>query len=183
MSPLGAMMSRTAAETAGQVRAWWKRGVLEAALTLCFALAALSGVVLIAVGGYASLSALYAPWIAGVAIGGIVLLLSIAGLLIVSHTDHAKAPAQQAERALSPPPRHDPQIDTVAQIGEYIGASLNNGNVKTIDVTIAALVAGTVLGASPALRERIFKARTEAGVGARAPTREYTGRGEHRAVH
>jgi len=183
MSSLGAMMSRSAAETAGQVRAWWKRSVLEAALTVCFALAALSGVVLVAVGGYASLSALYAPWIAGVAVGGVLLLLSIAGLLIVSHLDHAKAPAQQPERALSEPPRRDPQIDTVAQIGEYIGASLNDGRIRTIDVTIAALVAGTVLGASPALRERIFRARSDAGANAPAPAREYTGRGERRAVH
>ena len=150
------MVGRAAANKTNNVRIWLRRSVLEATLLMACALAALVGVVIITIGGYASLSEFYTPWIAGLIVGSVILILSIIGALTVWYATRPPEMIQQHYHSNEPPPQ-ETQIDAVTHIGEHIGASLNNGRIKTTDVIIAALVAGTVLGATPALRQRILQ--------------------------
>jgi len=128
-------------------------------MRLCAAVAFLA-VAIIAVGSYASLSESYTPWIAGLIVGAAVLVIALIVIAVARHmaqpgfSQQTKPRAAPAMEQAAPSQR---QVDAVSSIGEHLGASLNNGRVKTIDVLIAALVAGTVLGASPALRNRLFQ--------------------------
>ncbi|MGC1951712.1 MAG: hypothetical protein WA970_03895, partial [Gammaproteobacteria bacterium] len=47
-------------------------------------------------------------------------------------------------------------IDRIARLGETIGASISKQDIRTVDVMIGALIAGALLGASTALRERLL---------------------------
>jgi len=131
--------------------------VLELTLLVFCALAAVVGVVVITVGSYASLSVFYTPWIAGFIVGSVIIALSVIGALAVWFATRPPISEPPRKYASSMPPPQNTQIDAVAHIGEHIGESLNNGRIKTVDVIIAALVAGTVLGASPALRRRLLQ--------------------------
>jgi len=161
---VGAMMGRATANKTRQLRELFERGVVYSTLVRLSAAVALLAVALIAVGGYISLSTQYTPWIAGFIVGGVVLVLSLIVMLLVWYTAHPpfSAPISGSRKATpvsETPPPSERQVDAITRIGEDIGASLNNGRVKTIDVMIAALVAGTVLGASPALRKRVLQYR------------------------
>ena len=158
---IGAMMGRATANKTRQLREVFERGVVYSTLVRLSAAVGLLAIALIAIGGYISLSAQYTPWIAGLIVGGVVLLLALAVIVVVRHM------AQPARSTYSRPTASEPeipspskrQVDAITRMGEDIGKSLNNGRVKAIDVLIAALVAGTVLGASPALRQRVKQHR------------------------
>jgi len=159
---VGAMMGRAAANKTRQLREVFERGVVYSTLVRLSAAVTLLAVTLIAVGGYISLSAQFTPWIAGLIVGGVVLVLALAVLLIVQHMTKTPRPSIIHPTTASEPEMPAPgkrQVDAITRIGEDIGASLSNGRVKTIDILIAALVAGTVLGASPALRHRVLQHR------------------------
>jgi len=161
---VGAMMGRATANKTRQLREVFERSVVYATLVRLSAAVALLAVAVIAVGGYISLSTQYTPWIAGLIVGGVVLVLALIVTLFVWRMTHPHVSTSTrptvAETDAPPPSKR--QVDAITRMGEDIGAGLKNGQVKTIDVLIAALVAGTVLGASPALRHRILQRRWRA---------------------
>jgi len=145
-----------AAQKAKKVLAWWRRSVTGAVLLVFCGVVALGGLGFVAMGSYTSLREALEPWKAGLIVGMGTLLLSLIGALIVwivmlrqkpATTDSTQVPPEEAE------------IDTITHLGESIGASLFKNGIRTTDVVIAALVAGTVLGASPALRDRLLRRR------------------------
>jgi hypothetical protein len=120
-------------------------------------LAALSGVGFIAVGSYLSLSDTLVPWAAGLIVGSGLLVLSLFGTWIALLYSRKATQAQTPEKQ---PAEENTQaqtmVDTAAHLGEIVGASFGRSGIRTTDVVIAALVAGTILGASPALRKRLL---------------------------
>lgn len=144
-----------AAQKAQKVLAWWKRGVAGTVLLVFCGLIALCGVGFIAFGSYISLTESLPPWKAGFIVGIVSVLLSIIGALVVWLRVLRRQGDQSASARQESAQESD--VDTIAHLGETIGASLFKNGIRTTDVVIAALVAGTVLGASPALRERLLR--------------------------
>ena len=143
-----------AAQNTQKVVAWWRRGVVGTVLLGFCGLAALGGLGFIGAGSYASLSETLEPWKAGLIVGIVALLLSLIGALLVWIFLLRK----ESTQASAPKPASDEfDVDTIAHLGETIGASLFKNGIRTTDIMLAALVAGTVLGASPALRERLLR--------------------------
>lgn len=181
MSWIGVSIGRAATSKIYQLRLWWRRSVFDAVLLVFCALLAIVGISVITVGSYVSLSSVYTPWIAGVIVGGVILVMSALGGLATWHVTRplhsppgpgnsqrnamdyrsgSESDGEAREHASGESPASHSQIDAVTHIGERIGESLNNGRIKTTDVVLAALVAGTVLGASPALRQRILQRKS-----------------------
>ncbi|MCG6969048.1 MAG: hypothetical protein LJE85_04685 [Gammaproteobacteria bacterium] len=136
----------------------WYHSIMARTLILVLCgWAALGGLGFIAVGSYLSLSEVFVPWVAGLIVGCGILLLSLLGawltILYWRSTPQPQAPIE--------PPEENTEaqtlVDTATHLGEIVGASLSKSGIRTTDVMIAALVAGTILGASPALRERLLK--------------------------
>jgi hypothetical protein len=111
--------------------------------------------VFIAVGSYLSLSERMVPWKAGLIVGGGVLILSVIGALSAGFLVQRRKTTQPSSKSQSAPDAA--RIDSIARLGETIGASISKQGIRTVDVMIGALVAGALLGASPALRERLLR--------------------------
>jgi hypothetical protein len=156
MQWLRALAGGITAATMHNVRAWWRRSVAAMALMVFLGLTALGCLAFVSVGVYDSLREILPAWQAGLIVGGglvaIALLVTLIVVLVILKW------SKKAGRAEKKPPPVQEQLDDIAHLGETIGASLGKG-VRTTDVMIAALVAGTVLGASPALRDRLFRRR------------------------
>jgi hypothetical protein len=144
-----------AAQKAQQARAWWRRSVVATGLLVFCSLTALSGLGFIAVGGYIALSETFTPWEAGLIVGGAILVLSLVGALIARFVVLRRKPAQPSGAQMPRP--EEAYVDAITHLGETIGAGLFKNGIRTTDIVIAALVAGTVLGASPALRDRLLR--------------------------
>lgn len=129
------------------------------------ALAGLSGLGFISVGGYLSLRELFAPWKSGLIVGSVLAGLSLVGILITRFLIHGRNPRQSTNTSAE-----DVPINSIASVGEAIGSGLREGlherGVRQIDLVIAAMVSGTVLGASPALRDRLFHSKKNISHGA-----------------
>jgi len=127
------------------------------ALTLLCGVIGTGGLAFITIGWYTALRETLAPWSAGFIVGGVMLVAAIAGVLAIWYSvrnkrGHSGTPAPESTSRSA-------QLDAVTHLGKTIGSSMNQRDVRTTDVMIAALVAGTVLGASPALREQLFRHR------------------------
>jgi len=134
-------------------------------LAIFATLAAFGGLVFLLLGAYLSLAKVLQPWQAGAIVGGAMILIAFIALWII-----AGAITKQGRMAAPPPspsgtfatagaPQPPGSVpDTLrAAIGEMLGAT----GVKTSDIAIGALVAGLVLGASPRLRQRLFRSITK----------------------
>jgi ABC-type nitrate/sulfonate/bicarbonate transport system permease component len=95
------------------------------------------------------------PWEAGLIIGGVILLLSVLGIWITIAVWNKRTQTQLPEKPALSTGESQASVDSVAHLGEIVGASLSKSGIRTTDVMIAALVAGTILGASPSLRRRL----------------------------
>jgi hypothetical protein len=104
-----------------------------------------------------SLSEAMAAWQAGLIVGGDVLVWSLICALSARLIVRRRKPTPPCNR--NPSEADAARIDSIARLGETIGASMNRHGIRMADVMIGALVAGTVLGASPALRERVLHPR------------------------
>lgn len=149
------------AAAGARVRDLWRRGLATAALSLVLALLAVGGAGFLALAVYFALAQVMAPWSAALIVGGILLGVALIGALgawlvwrqrygaIRSQPEPADegAPGEARER----------RVDMARRLGEDLGRSLGHRGVRTSDVVMAALVAGAVLGASPALRDRLFR--------------------------
>ena len=152
-----------AAQMTENVRAWWRRGIVVTVWLVFCGLVAVSGLAFIAVGSYLSLSEVVAPWAAGLIIGATLVVLSAIGSLIVRYFVLRQNAGESSGSGKSSVREAD--VDTIAHLGETIGASLIKNGIRTTDVMIAALVAGAVLGASPALRNRLLRRKRYPGGG------------------
>jgi len=137
------------------MRALGRIPIVEAILIAFCGLAALVGVGFIAAGGYLSLRQSLSPWLSGLVVGGVILVIALIAILMLWLSMRNKGTAQTPL-----PPRPEPpalgssRVDDVTQLGEAVGKQLSEHGVRVTDVVIAALVAGAVLGAAPALRQR-----------------------------
>lgn len=139
-----------------QLRVWGRRRMLEALLMILCGLAILGGLSFIAVGGYLSLRLHYAPWLSGLIVGAILLLLATGTALLTRRclrADVQPAPSAPAREA-TPQRSGQAQIDNAEHLGEVIGRHVSRKGIRSTDVLLAALAAGTVLSAAPALRRR-----------------------------
>lgn len=132
---------------------WWRRLLRQSLLLAACSLVALAGVGFLVAAAYLGLRVVLAPWAAALATGGILLVTAAAGLLAARLADGGvDAPAE----CVADEPREQP-VDVATRLGEDLGAHLGRRGVRTTDLVFAGLVAGTVLGASPALRQRLFR--------------------------
>jgi hypothetical protein len=139
------------------------RSILGAAVALLAVLAALEGLMIVLVGGYASLIQTMQPWAAGLIVGGALMLVAVIVLAIVA------ANLRRRERVLEPPPvgahgfREDrAAVDTPGLIKAAATEMIGKADIKVRDIALAALVAGLVLGVSPGLRRQLFGRRPRA---------------------
>jgi hypothetical protein len=123
-------------------------------LTLC-GIAAIGGLGFVAVGGYSSLIETLEPWAAGLIVGGVILLLSLLGIWVTIAFWKKRTHTQPPEKPPLTTAEAQTTVDTAARLGEFMGSRLSKSGIRTTDVTIAALVAGTILGASPSIRKRL----------------------------
>lgn len=132
---------------------------MTAFLLLAFsAVIALGGLAFISVGSFLSLRETFTPWQSGLIVGGIVLGLSILIALLAWFVSPRRSiPPIQSTKT---PTSEENRMDTIEHLGETIGACIGRQNIKTTDVMLAALVAGAILGASPELRQRLFKRKS-----------------------
>ncbi|MGD8592352.1 MAG: hypothetical protein PVG20_07610 [Thioalkalispiraceae bacterium] len=160
-----------AARGVKRLTAWYHSLIARTLILALCGWAALGGLGFVAVGSYLSLSEVFVPWVAGLIVGCGILLLSLLGawltLLYWRRTTQPESPIE--------PPMENAEaqtmVDTAAHLGEIVGESLSKSGIRTTDVMIAALVAGTVLGASPALRDRLLKRKRYASPPPRRPQR------------
>lgn len=142
------LFSGVVAAKINDVRDQWRRRMVARGIVAFCALIAFGGLAFIAVGSYLSLSERMVPWKAGLIVGGGVLVLSVIGVLAAWLFVHRRK-SQHAPNAAG--------IDGIARLGEAIGASIGKQGIRTADIVIVALIAGAVLGASSALRERLLR--------------------------
>ncbi|MGA9573089.1 MAG: hypothetical protein WBS20_03980 [Lysobacterales bacterium] len=156
MSWLHGLLKGLAENALSSVRAWWERRLIETTLMLFCGLATLGALGFVAVGGYISLCQFFSPWQSGLIVGGILLLLSLTGALLLWRFTKSAAPhpAPRSECPETAPGTGQAPLDDVAQLGEIIGARLGQRGIHKTDVMLSALVAGTVIGVSSALRHR-----------------------------
>lgn len=141
-----------AAEKA-RLRRGLSRSLLDTALGLFAALAALEGLGLVLAGAYLSLSRHVPPWVAGLVIGGLAIL--IAALVMVWVARDMRGGERPA--ALSVASSHAaPEPDTASLLGAAASELAGKVNIKPRDLALAALVTGVALGFSPRLRDRVF---------------------------
>ena len=139
------------------VRDQWRQHLVVAGVVAFCALAALGGLGFIAAGSYFSLRQGMAAWQAGLIVGGGVLVLSLIGALSARFFVHRRAATQQS--STNQPAPETVRIDSIAHLGETLGASVSKHGIRMADVMIGAMIAGTLLGASRALRERLLGPR------------------------
>jgi hypothetical protein len=157
MRVIHALLDGVVAEKISDVREQWRQRLVATGVIALCVLAAFGGLVFIAVGSYLSLSEVMAPWQAGLIVGGGVLMLSLIGALSARLMVRRRKPAPPSNK--NPSAADAARIDSIARLGETIGASMSRHGIRMADVMIGALVAGTLLGASPALRERLLHPR------------------------
>lgn len=136
------------------VRDQWRQRIVAMGVVAFCALAAFGGLAFIAVGSYLSLREGMVPWKAGLIVGGGVLVLSLIGALSARFLVHRRKATPPSGK--SQPAPEAARIDSIARLGETIGASISKQDIHTVDVLIGALIAGALLGASSALRERLL---------------------------
>lgn len=139
-----------------RVSAWFHSLIARTLLFAFCGLTAFSGMGFIAIGSYISLREALVPWAAGLIVGLGMLLLSLLGSWFTLLYLRKNAPSQTPPKSATEDSEIRTRIDNVAHLGEIVGASLSKSGIRTTDVMIAALVAGTILGASPALRDRLL---------------------------
>lgn len=149
-------------------KTWSYSFIVRAIVLALFGIAGLSGVGFIVAGSYLSLSEILVPWAAGLIVGCGLLVISLMGawITIVSwqKTTQEQTP-DKPDRSYSATQN---TVETAEQIGEIVGARFSKSGIRTIDVMIAALVAGTILGAGPSVRKRLSH-RKRHGHPARTP--------------
>jgi len=151
-SPLKVLAKGVADEVMGALIRSGKRRILGIGLMVFFCLAGLSGPVFIAVGVYLSLCKSFEPWLSGLIVGGIIILLClVCALGAVAYIRRGRVYSEEDTHG---PPEQKTQVENAAYLGEIIGAHLSQRGIRATDVVIAALAAGTVLSAGPALRGR-----------------------------
>lgn len=131
------------------------KSVIGTALALLAVVAGLEGLAVILVGGYASLARTQPPWVAGLVVGGIMLL--VAGVVLGFVVRQLRG-GEHPPRPALPPRRHREmgQTDTPSLLGAAAAELIGTTRIKAKDVALAALVAGLALGFSPRLRHRVF---------------------------
>ncbi|MDZ7750356.1 MAG: hypothetical protein U5S82_01570 [Gammaproteobacteria bacterium] len=158
---LRGMAGGVLAAARARVRAVWRRGLAMAVLSLVLALLAVSGAGFLVLAAYLALAQVMAPWSAALIVGGAlvgVALLGALGVWLILRGRHDGAASQSAPPAAGAPADADERpVDMAARLGEDLGQRLGRRGVRVSDVMVAALVAGTLLGASPALRARLFR--------------------------
>jgi hypothetical protein len=130
-----------------------KQGARTAALGLLATAAALTGVMMMLVGGYASLFRSMEPWRAGLLAGGSVLLLALIMLAVAGRIVRPAKPFSQPPRENAAFYRRPPDGTAGPAAAHVIGQPA----IKTRDLALGALVAGLALGASPRLRHQLFR--------------------------
>lgn len=154
MELIHALFGGVAAAKINDVRDQWRQRIVAMGVVAFCALAAFGGLAFIAVGSYLSLREGMVPWKAGLIVGGGVLVLSLIGALSARFLVHRRKATQPSGK--SQPAPEAAGIDRIARLGETIGASISKQDIRTVDVMIGALIAGALLGASTALRERLL---------------------------
>ncbi len=148
--------------TLDQAGRWAGRSGLLAGAAAFSGLMVFCGLVFAAIGAFLSLQQTLQPWLAGLLVGGLLALVGLAVLLMLWLSLAKREPAApaRAKPAVEPPetpaPNSTGPADDAAQLGETLGAYLGAKGFRTADVMVAALAAGALLGASPALRDRLF---------------------------
>jgi hypothetical protein len=170
MSWLKQFVNGIAEEQAQRARAWWRRGLVSSAMIISLALIGLGGVAFVAMAGYFALRLVLVPWAAGLIMGAVMLALSGLGIWMVWRRSAGHGPAEA--RSAQPAAPAQAQVSSVTRMGEAIGAKLHQRDIRTTDVMIAAMVAGTVLGATPALRERLWQRKHRSNGNGRPYTRQ-----------
>lgn len=142
-----------------------RRGLSRSALGLgvgLFAgLAALEGLMILLVGGYASLAESKEPWVAGMIVGGTMILVAVIALAVVGlglRRGRAAAPASMAQPRFVDARDEADSASLLKAAAEMIGRA----DIKARDVALLALVAGLALGASPRLRRRLLGRKPQA---------------------
>jgi hypothetical protein len=139
-----------------RLRRGLSRSALGLGVGLFAALAALEGLMILLVGGYASLAESREPWVAGVIVGGMMILVAVIALAVVAlglRRGRASAPPRMAQpRFVDARNEADAPGLLKAAATEMIGRA----DIKARDVALLALVAGLALGASPRLRRRLL---------------------------
>jgi hypothetical protein len=136
------------------IRALDRHRIVNIMLIAFCAVAALGGVGFIAVGVYVSLCESLSAWLSGLIVGGAILLPALIAMLILRYSMRNNAKSQARPSDPGPAEMESAQVDNITHLGEVVGSAMSKRGVRTTDVMIAALVAGTVLGAAPALRRR-----------------------------
>lgn len=138
-----------------------RRGLSRSALGLAVALfallAALEGLLILLVGAYTSLAETHEPWVAGLIVGGIMLLVTVAVLALVARS------LRQGRIPEAPPPLAQPRFmetrtgaDSPGLLKAAAAEVIGRADIKIRDVALLALVAGLALGVSPRLRSRLL---------------------------
>jgi hypothetical protein len=132
------------------------RSLIGIALMMFFALFAVGGLIYLSIACYLALREIVDPWQAGLILGGGLLVLSLLGVF-TTWFFLWRHPDKYAGESIGSRLEQPPSVDAVTRLGEAISAPLGQRDIRTIDIMIAALAAGTVLGASPALRKRMSR--------------------------
>lgn len=164
-------------------RLWLRRSIVWTVVAAFLVLTILAGVAFIAAGSFLSLRDAYSPWVAGLIVGGTLLLIALIGALVSwiiynrrpvldpplhaspMSAAAASATAAAVDSSVPPPPTPDmvrpdmaePGVSALLQLGEQLGDTIRGIGIRKKDIMIGALVAGVVLGGSPDLRRRVLK--------------------------
>lgn len=136
-------------------KTWSYSVIVRAIVLILFGIAGLSGVGFIVAGSYLSLSEVLVPWAAGLIVGCGLLIVSLLGAWITVASWQKTTQNQLPEKSDRNNTSIQNTVETAEHLGEIVGARFSKSGIRTIDVMIAALAAGTILGAGPSLRKRL----------------------------
>ncbi|MGZ8215726.1 hypothetical protein [Methylomagnum sp.] len=132
------------------------RSALGVAVALFAMLAALEGLMILLVGGYTSLAESREPWVAGMIVGGIMILAAAIVLAVV-------AQSLRPGRVPEPPPVAPPRFaqerggaGSPSLLKAAAAEVIDRADIKVRDIALIALVAGLALGISPRLRSQLL---------------------------
>jgi ABC-type nickel/cobalt efflux system permease component RcnA len=160
------MRSFTELVVAEKAKLWQalSRSAVLLSLAIFATLAAFGGLVFALLGFYLSLETVLEPWAAGMIVGGAMILIALIALWVIARLiakqgrTGALRPSSSSAFAAAAQPSGDNLPDTLrAGAREMLGAA----NIRTSDIMIGALVVGLVLGASPRLRQSLFRSITK----------------------
>lgn len=134
---------------------WSNRLIATVIVVTLFGVVILGGLGFIAVGGYSTLIETMEPWAAGLIVGGVLVVAALLGVWITVAIWNKRPPTQPSENTPVATVAAQTTVDTAAHLGEFMGSKLSRSGIRITDVAIAALVAGTILGASPSVRKRL----------------------------